>query len=176
MSEDATDTQSLSYWSIVFVQFKKRRMAVASLGLLCCLFLVAILAPFLAGDRPIYLRMNDKSYVLPNVFQYKDLVDVQFDRWEPAEGDYVLKPLIPYTPRRTNLREKLEEPGKEHLLGTDNVGRDVFSRIIWGTRISISVGFIAVGIAIILGIIMGAAAGYYGGKVDMVSMAKITVK
>lgn len=166
-------TRSQSYWAIVFRQFMRRKMAVLGTVVLGMLFLVAILAPFLAGDRPILLVKEGKTYVFPNVFSYKDLVSVEFDRWEPGEGEYWLKPLIPYAPTRTNLRTKLEPPGSEHPLGTDDTGRDVLSRLIWGTRISMAVGFIAVGIAIVIGITMGALAGYYGGKVDMVILRVI---
>lgn len=61
-------------------------------------------------------------------------------------------------------------PGADHWLGTDQFGRDVLSRIIYGARISLAVGFIAVAIAIILGSLLGAVAGYIGGKVDAVIM------
>ncbi|WP_138160606.1 ABC transporter permease [Peptoniphilus catoniae] len=59
-------------------------------------------------------------------------------------------------------------PCSEHLLGTDEFGRDIFSRIIYGSRVSLSVGLVAEGIAVTIGVIMGAIAGYYGGKVDSV--------
>ena len=66
-------------------------------------------------------------------------------------------------------------PSGKHLLGTDNRGRDVLSRMIWGARISMSVGFVAVGIAVIIGVILGAIAGYYGGVVDAVILRLIEV-
>ncbi len=156
------------YWSIVWRQFRRHRLPVASLFLLLVLGAVAVLAPFLAGDRPIYLRMNDKTYWLPNVFSYKDLVSVEFDRWEPGPDDRLVRPLIQFSPRHTGLADKLLPPSGQHLLGTDDTGRDVLSRLIWGTRISMTVGFIAVGISILLGVLMGAAAGFYRGWVDVV--------
>ena len=173
MESSRKKQSSQSYWRIVFRQFIRRKMAVLGVLVLSCLFLVAIFAPFLAGDRPIHLVKDGKTYILPNVFKYKDLVDVEFDRWEPTESDYVFKPLIPIGPTRTNLRNKLEPPSKEHLLGTDEIGRDVLSRLIWGTRISMSVGFIAVGIAVTIGVFMGSLAGFYRGKVDMVILRVI---
>ena len=144
-------------------------------GVLVFLFVVAIAAPFLAGERPIHLVKDGETYILPNVINYKDLVDVEFDRWEPGEADKALLPLISYAPERSDLRRKLEGPGKDHYLGTDDRGRDVLSRLIWGTRISMSVGFVAVGIAVVIGVIGGAAAGFYGGKVDMVILRMIEV-
>ncbi|HEX2203566.1 MAG TPA: oligopeptide ABC transporter permease [Longimicrobium sp.] len=62
------------------------------------------------------------------------------------------------------------EPSGEHLMGTDKFGRDIFSRVLYGARISLSIGFIAVGISITLGTLVGAFAGYFGGLVDSVLM------
>jgi len=78
-----------------------------------------------------------------------------------------LAPVIsPYNPDTINVKEILMPPSPRHLFGTDELGRDVLSRMIWGSRISLKVGFVAVGIAVIIGIIIGAAAGYYGGWID----------
>jgi peptide/nickel transport system permease protein len=76
----------------------------------------------------------------------------------------------PYDPDATNLVLKLQSPGAAHPMGTDNLGRDVFTRILTGTRISLTVGFIAVGVSITIGIFVGAVAGYFGGMVDAILM------
>lgn len=167
-AETLTDSEARGYWAIVWRQFRRRKLAVASLGVLIFLGFVALASPFLAGDTPIYLKMQGKTYWFPNLFTYKDIVSIEFDRWEPGEDDVVVKPLIPIAPYRTDLGGMLAEPGGGHLLGTDDTGRDVLARLIWGTRISMSVGFIAVGIALIIGVLMGAVAGYYRGWVDVV--------
>jgi len=65
---------------------------------------------------------------------------------------------------------KLLPPSREHLMGTDNVGRDVYSRILWGARISLAVGFVAAGVSVVLGTIVGSIAGYFGGWVDNLLM------
>lgn len=74
--------------------------------------------------------------------------------------------LAPYPPNRQNLRNRLSPPSAENVLGTDNFGRDVFSRIIHGGRVSLSIGFISVGIALGIGGLMGLLAGFYGGWLD----------
>jgi ABC-type dipeptide/oligopeptide/nickel transport system permease subunit len=76
----------------------------------------------------------------------------------------VFAPLLaPYDPYRVNLNAQLLQPNREYLLGTDDVGRDVLSRIIYGTRTSLLVGIVSVGIAASIGMTLGLLAGYFGG-------------
>jgi len=78
--------------------------------------------------------------------------------------------LAPYDPSFIDLKAVLMPPSSDHWLGTDPLGRDVLSRIIFGSQVSLKVGFVAVGLATFIGIIVGALAGYYGGWVDLVLM------
>ncbi|MGP8050879.1 MAG: ABC transporter permease [Desulfobaccales bacterium] len=78
--------------------------------------------------------------------------------------------LAPYNPDFIDLKQVLMPPSPAHLLGTDTLGRDVLSRIIYGARVSLLVGFVAVGIATLIGLLVGALAGYYGGVLDQVLM------
>ena len=78
--------------------------------------------------------------------------------------------LAPYDPGFINLQEMLVPPSPAHPLGTDVLGRDVLSRIIFGSRVSLLVGFVAVGIATLIGLLVGSLAGYYGGCVDQALM------
>ncbi len=88
----------------------------------------------------------------------------------------LLAPVIaPYDPTAIDVYNVLSPPGKTHLLGTDELGRDLLSRIIWGSRVSLKVGFVAVGIAITIGISIGAIAGFYGGRVDAVLMRFVDI-
>lgn len=88
----------------------------------------------------------------------------------------LLAPWIsPYDPGEINLRMVLSPPSSNHLFGTDQLGRDVLSRMIWGSRISLKVGFVATGIAIVIGIILGAVAGYYGKWVDTTIMRFVDI-
>ena len=83
--------------------------------------------------------------------------------------------LAPYDPNEMTL-EMMEAPSKMHLLGTDDLGRDLLSRIIWGTQISLFVGVSTVAISLILGVILGVVAGYYGGWADMIIMRYIDLQ
>ncbi len=88
----------------------------------------------------------------------------------------LLEPWIrPYDYREHNMREILLPPSPKHLMGTDSLGRDVFSRMIRGTHISLLVGFVAVGIATVVGTFLGSISGYYVGWVDRVIMRFVDV-
>lgn len=83
----------------------------------------------------------------------------------------VFAPLVaPYGPLSQELSNRLKPPSGEHLLGTDKYGRDILSRLIWGTRVSLQVGIIAVGIGASLGTVIGLISGYFGGLVDNILM------
>lgn len=76
---------------------------------------------------------------------------------------------------KMNTSMRLQGPSKDHILGTDELGRDIFARMIHGARVSLQVGIIAVGIAIIIGGTLGAIAGFYGGKLDNIIMRVMDV-
>jgi peptide/nickel transport system permease protein len=78
--------------------------------------------------------------------------------------------LAPWDPNRPDLRNMLGEPTTAHPLGTDQLGRDVLSRMLYGARVSLAVGFVSVGIATAIGIVLGSIAGYRGGFVDATIM------
>jgi len=80
-----------------------------------------------------------------------------------------------YDPGKTDVSLKLKPPSFQHYLGTDQLGRDVFSRMLYGSQISLSVGFVAVGISILIGILVGAMAGYKGGWVDSLLMRFVDI-
>ena len=74
----------------------------------------------------------------------------------------------PYDPNAQSLADMLQKPSAKHIFGTDEYGRDILSRIIYGARISLSVGVVSQGIASVIGFFMGVMAGYFGGKVDRI--------
>ena len=80
------------------------------------------------------------------------------------------EPLSPYGPNEQDITQRLQAPGLTHLLGTDEVGRDILSRLIFGARISLLVGVIAVGVSCPVGVLVGLVAGYAGRRTDDVLM------
>lgn len=160
-----------SYWRMVWAQFRRDPVAVVGLAFILLLFAVALAAPLIAGEYPIAASL-DGELVFP-FWSGKSRV-----AWDKAVDDskgWSVSPPVPFSPTAIDLSKHLTPPNREHLLGTDDRGRDIMSRMVHGTRISLSVGFVAVSISIAIGIVLGGVAGYYGGKVDMVISRVIEV-
>ncbi len=81
----------------------------------------------------------------------------------------------PYDPSATGIEARLLPPSLTHPLGTDHLGRDVLSRMLYGARISLMVGFVAVGISVLIGIMIGSVAGFFGGMIDNILMRFVDV-
>lgn len=167
-----------TYWRMVSYHFRKRKLAVLGFWVTIFLFLVAIFAPLLANDKPIFFYQKGAAYcpVFSGAdkigsFVWKDLkkkAPFMIHHITGKEEAFALWPPVRYSPTEYNLLEYLEAPNANHWFGTDDSGRDVLSRMIHGARISLSVGFVAVGIALVIGIFLGALAGYFGGWTDVV--------
>ena len=78
--------------------------------------------------------------------------------------------ISPYDPIQISLKQSLKPPSLAHLMGTDVLGRDIFSRIIYGARASLIIGVVATSISLVIGVIVGAISGYYGGWLDSILM------
>jgi peptide/nickel transport system permease protein len=78
--------------------------------------------------------------------------------------------LSPYDPEKTELSKMLKPPSAQHLMGTDELGRDLLTRILYGGRVSLSIGVMAMGLAVLVGAVVGGLAGFYGGWVDNILM------
>ncbi len=113
----------------------------------------------------------------PAIYLPNDMRDMDFTTIANTEKQdaYMIFAPIQFSPEAYDLMSILEKPGEHHILGTDGEGRDIFAQLIWGSRVSLSVGFIAVGIAVIIGIILGVIAGYFGGAIDMMISRVIEV-
>jgi peptide/nickel transport system permease protein len=167
-----------NYWSIVNRQFQKNRFAVWSLRLLYVLLFIAVFADFLANDKPLYCQIDGETHY-PLFKSY--LVGVGLAQWEPAfaQADWHKLPyekvrytLIPYSAKRIDLKnndyrspfdkQRVKSKWFTHWLGTDQLGHDVAARMIHGTRTAMLVGVIAMFIASVIGIGLGAIAGFFG--------------
>jgi peptide/nickel transport system permease protein len=171
VAEDTHAAEGL--WSDVWKRFKHNSIALAGFYVVCLLVFMALFADFIANDKPYYLEYKGKNYfpilrsylVAAKLGQWPaELLNVEFKK---LEGAKVIYPPIPYRPSTINLLEPLEPPSAKHLFGTDKLGRDVAAGMIHGSRISLSIGFVAVGIAALIGIILGAIAGYFGSWIDL---------
>src|SRR5690554_4310410 len=91
-------------------------------------------------------------------------------------GMAIFAPYVtPYDPAKQNIRNRLQGPSKEHPFGTDQFGRDTYTRVVYGARLSLRVGFLAISLALVVGCFLGLVAGYYGGWLDMLIMRIIDI-
>jgi len=158
--------ETKTYWRMVGRQFRRNRLAMAGIIFVIFFFATALLAPFLANDKPIYLYHEGKHY-FPIVHQITHGHFSSTPHNLKAYG-WRLMPPVPYSPTEYDLSSLLIPPSKNHWLGTDDQGRDVLARLIYGSQVSLSVGFIAVSIYVIIGLFFGAMAGYFGGMTDLI--------
>lgn len=184
---DAPSGRREDYWSIIVRQFRKNRIALVGLALVVLLFVVALGADFIANDMPLVMEYEGEVY-FPAVnsygvwlgisrwdsqflnVRYKDFVENNF-----SEDDWAVFPPIPYSSTEVDLLSAIQPPSRVHWLGTDDIGRDIASRMVHGSRVSLSVGFVAVSIYVIIGLLIGALAGYYGGIIDMIASRLIEI-
>lgn len=163
-----------SYWSLVKHQFKKNKLALAALYFIYIMFGMAILADFLANEKPIVCSYKGELYfpVVKDYFVGMGLATYTAELanadWKTLPYDWKVSAPVPYGPSSTDLLGSFADPfTSDHYLGSDQLGRDMLSGLIHGSRISLSIGFISMGIAAIIGVLLGAMAGYFGGWVDM---------
>ncbi len=151
----------------------------AAAWILLSLTLLGFLAPLLANDRPILARLGGSGRIvapaladLPLLGRIFDEPEIRAIAWTvPSTGARpILMPPIPYSYRGIRLEETLRPPDRAHPLGTDALGRDLLARLIYGTRPSLIVGFGATAVALLVGVLLGSAAGLRGGLVDLLVM------
>lgn len=234
----------VSYFSLVFQELKKNRIAVLGLWSIAGLFALAVYAPLISLNQPFLFR-GEQGFSSPfaqalfDRLQFENAVDVFFnlllvesplvatlvwflrrrlgERFAGVRGKLVLVlfaahfgifsllapkefgpfenpfyssspvvnyrieverlteqgpaptavfPLRRFSYRETDPARSLEAPSSQHWLGTDTEGRDVFARMLYGTRISLTIGVVAVALYVAIGVVLGALAGYFGGWVD----------
>lgn len=161
-------------WGRVWRSLKRQRHTVVGLYVILFLFLVAISADFLANNKPYYMVYQGRTY-FPLI--RSGLVRFGLAKWQPellnmdfkrVKAERIVFPPIPHLATDIDLTAPFETPSAAHWLGTDKLGRDVLAGLIHGSRISLSIGFVAIGIAFLVGVMLGALAGYFGSWVDLV--------
>jgi peptide/nickel transport system permease protein len=163
--------------------YKKSKAGMVGLVIVVFIGLVGLLAPVLSNDDPLIVKYDGQIYypALKELFwtipggkkllpKKKPLSLVTFDlerRIKPERGDWQIRTPVPHGPLTTS-QKRLQPPDGSHWLGTDATGRDVLARMIHGARVSMAVGFVSVGISTVIGLIIGAIAGFFRGPVDFI--------
>jgi peptide/nickel transport system permease protein len=173
--------RSEAYWRMVWRRLRRNRRGLFGLTFVLSLILISLLSPLLATSQPIVCRYQGKLYfpAITEIFQSRKTGAHWINKSKPFNlpqfvakdeldpNDFAIWPLIPYD-EYEQTADFLASPSGEHWLGTDELGRDVATRMIHGASVSVKVGFVSMGIAAIIGIIVGGLAGYAGGWIDIV--------
>lgn len=153
-------------------RLRRDRATVMAMGLLGALALLALGADLLASDLPIALRWRGETFILPAITRPATLraLDNQRIRRELGAREWAWFPLCEFGPEQQPpiTRPPPAPPGQGHWLGTDDRGRDVFARLVHGSRASLAVGMLAVAIYVLIGLCLGLLAGYHRGWIDAI--------
>jgi peptide/nickel transport system permease protein len=188
------EQRDFSFRKYAWQQFRKNKPAFWSYRILLVLAFIAIIAPFIATDQPLYCKYKGvtmfPAFSFSNNCEVKDPVTgsielIQYDiaDWKNMDAESIVFALVPYAPNKTDIANSdYKSPGGpqefrnkdgeyvkmpkrfRHWLGTNKGGEDVLSGLINGTRVSLTIGILSMGIASLLGIVLGAMAGYFGDK------------
>lgn len=161
-----------SMWALTWRRFRRSKLATFALFYVALMALIAFLAPLLANQEPLFER-TATGWSFPAI---ADLWSRDPDILRPRDSAIRALPApVPFSPNGVELGARLLPPHGRHLLGTDDLGRDVLSRMIHGARVSLTVGLFATAIALVVGSLFGALAGYYGGAADWIVSRTIEV-
>ena len=155
------------------VLLRDRLNAVAA-TVLATMALLALGADLVASDLPVVVSFQGKLHVLPGLFRPAALQAHDNQSLRPiidqGRGDWAWMPLCEYGPQQQPkiLQTPPAPPDSVHWLGTDDRGRDVFSRLVHGTRVSVQVGLLSVLLHVLIGLMVGTLAGFFRGRVDLV--------
>jgi peptide/nickel transport system permease protein len=184
-------TTSQGFWAEAWRRYRRRPLGMAALAFVGLLLAVAALAPAIAGTKPVVCRYKGRLYApclgyfdrrLEPVIFAKDKFRGEYPRnlRQKDPDSWAVWPLVfqdPYRAVRADEWPGLPEnpsrdegrPSRRNLFGTDQAGVDVFAKMVHGTTIALLVGFVSMGIAGTIGIVVGALGGYFGGWIDMLT-------
>ncbi len=175
--------KSTGFWTLAWRRYRRHVTGMVGLVSFVLLLATALFGHLLAGDKPIVCKYEGRIYFpavvatfhkipgassiypMPKPFRFpmfESKVMVPLDK----EG-WAVWPPVPWAPDELDIVNKLKPPSAVHRLGTDEVGRDILSRMIHATAIAMLVGFISMSIATTIGLVLGSLAGFHGGWVDV---------
>ena len=179
--QKVTSIRGRSIGRMAWERFKRNPRGLFGLVVILLLTAIAFFSPVLANRQPVMCKYQGQLYfpalveLVQNIPFSSYIVKksppfsrANYDaKSDQISIDFAIWPLIPYNPRDTSSNT-LQPPSRGHWLGTDQNGRDVMARMIYGTIVSMQVGIISMGIATLIGVFFGALAGYSGGWTDII--------
>ncbi|MBO5770234.1 MAG: ABC transporter permease [Spirochaetales bacterium] len=161
---------------MVFRRFMRNRLAVVGICAIVFMFLFCFVGPFFSpySETELFYKTDIDEHPDAELIYYRTKAvqrgdmkfTVYYDMHTGEECDTVPTNII------LDTRAK---PSKDHILGTTEMGQDMFTRLMYGGRISLMLGFVVVFVELLIGVTMGGIAGYYGGKVDMIIMRMVEI-
>ncbi len=171
-----------------FYRFKQNKLGFRCFILFLIIFTFSILAELIANDKPLLVRYQ-QSFYFPIIQDYPETTfggtfETATDYQDPVvkqliqKHGWMISPIVPFSYQSPNLSLSVpvpSPPSAQNWLGTDDQGRDVFARILYGLRVSLLFGFILTFFSAVIGIIVGAIQGYYGGWIDLIGQRILEV-
>lgn len=161
----------------------KDKLGFYSLWVLALTMILSLFAEFWINNKPLLLVYNDKTYfpVLkdyhPESFEIFDQVVLDYMALDKAKMQFVVWPMVKWGPYQSDMDLDIfpAGPSKAHLLGTDDRGRDLLSRLVYGYRNTLLFAFSCLFVSYLIGIVVGSLMGFYGGWIDLIGMRLIEI-
>jgi microcin C transport system permease protein len=164
----------------VFIQNKT---AVVSTMLLLVFVIATLLSPLISNSRPIFMKHHG-HYYFPVIEDYSasefgitDRLDVDYRALEMTQNDFAIWPIVQWDPFESNSKVETypSPPSKSNFMGTDDRGRDVFTRLLYGFKYSIFYAVSVWFISLLIGTVLGGTMGFFGGKVDFIGQRFVEI-